>query len=576
MFNRTLLILSFICLISCSKEIIQQKLTVSVTPANGGSVSPPSNSYEKGSNVSLVATPTGEYLFKQWQGSISGTSNPASITMDADKSVTGVFEKRQYPLTLTIEGSGTVKEEVIGIAGQALYPSGTTVRLTAQPADKFEFAGWSGDITSSANPLDLKIDKTINLKALFQQIKFPGYKVQPFSKLDEPKYWRDCGVMLDVIGNKFFKRPDGKIGSNFLWQPIAGDYNKDGWVDIFNPGTGTFNGKMVENPQWLIWNPISKTYENKNLFKDKSITQFGGTPRKTISVDLNKDGYTDAIIFDIGDDMAPPGDPSYWQPIRLVLSNADGSYELKEINATPKYDYFHGGDIGDLNGDGIFDIVLACGSRIYVTMGIANYPYFDNKTTTLYDNTTGANNAINLTLLDVNKDGLPDMCLGAKENESEGLGNKIAINQGGGVFNKSNTFLLQYTKTKDFEINDFRTTDLNNDGLMDIIAVGDYEYDNWAIMAYIQKSKNVFEIDATRFVYTINTNGNRTNGYKKNWKPWLIHFDYNNDGIKDISYIDAANFFGELKTKSVFIKEGNDFIEKDFYQYDDFVKSLKP
>jgi TPP-dependent pyruvate/acetoin dehydrogenase alpha subunit len=31
-------------------------------------------------------------LFKQWQGSISGTSNPTSITMDADKSVTGVFE----------------------------------------------------------------------------------------------------------------------------------------------------------------------------------------------------------------------------------------------------------------------------------------------------------------------------------------------------------------------------------------------------------------------------------------------------------------------------------------------------
>ena len=74
MFNRSLLILSFIFLISCTKEIIQQKLTVSVTPANGGSVSPPSNSYEKGSNVSLVATPTGEYLFKQWQGSQDGYS----------------------------------------------------------------------------------------------------------------------------------------------------------------------------------------------------------------------------------------------------------------------------------------------------------------------------------------------------------------------------------------------------------------------------------------------------------------------------------------------------------------------
>jgi hypothetical protein len=65
-----------------------------------GSVSPTVEFIRKRLNVSLVATPSGEYLFKQWQGSISGTSNPTSITMDADKSVTGVFEKRQYPLTL--------------------------------------------------------------------------------------------------------------------------------------------------------------------------------------------------------------------------------------------------------------------------------------------------------------------------------------------------------------------------------------------------------------------------------------------------------------------------------------------
>jgi hypothetical protein len=58
--------------------------------------------------------------------------------VDADKQVTGVFEKRQYPLSLTIEGSGTVKEEVIAIAPQAQYPSGTTVRLTPQPAERYD------------------------------------------------------------------------------------------------------------------------------------------------------------------------------------------------------------------------------------------------------------------------------------------------------------------------------------------------------------------------------------------------------------------------------------------------------
>ena len=51
---------------SCSKEVIQQKLTVDWTPLNGGTVSPPTNAFEKGSVVSMVATPAGEYVFKQW------------------------------------------------------------------------------------------------------------------------------------------------------------------------------------------------------------------------------------------------------------------------------------------------------------------------------------------------------------------------------------------------------------------------------------------------------------------------------------------------------------------------------
>ncbi len=404
--------------------------------------------------------------------------------------------------------------------------------------------------------------------------RFMGYKVGTFSRKNEIFYWRDCGVVWDVIANNFNIRPNGSKGVTFLPQFITGDFNKDGWIDVFNPGTGAFGGKMVDNTQWLIWNPQLKTFENKNLFLDKTLKYFGGNQRKSVSYDFNNDGYTDVLIFDTGDDLAPPGDDSYRQPIRIVLSNNDGSYSLKDISVTPKLDYFHGGDVGDLNGDGIVDLVMACGSRIYVTMGIQGYPFFSSSST-LYDNTTGVNNALNLTLTDLNQDGLLDMCLGAKENETYGLGNKIAINQGGGVFNKNNCFLLPYTKTKDFEINDFRTVDVNNDGLMDIVAVGDYEYDNWAIMTYIQKSKNVFEIDSSRFVYNINTNRKRntTPGF---WKPWLTMYDFDGDGFKDFSCIDADNYFNQIKNKTVFIKRGDKFNEEDFYKYDPYANSIKP
>ena len=100
------LLILFFC--SCTKEVLQQNLLVDVSPINGGKVNPPSNAFERGSNVSLLATPASEFLFKQWQGAVSGTLNPVSLTMDSDKQVTAVFEKRQYPLSLRVEGNGTV------------------------------------------------------------------------------------------------------------------------------------------------------------------------------------------------------------------------------------------------------------------------------------------------------------------------------------------------------------------------------------------------------------------------------------------------------------------------------------
>ena len=584
MFNRTLLILSFICLISCTKEIIQQKLTVSVTPANGGTVSPPSNSYEKGSNVSLVATPIGEYIFKQWQGSISGTSNPTSITMDADKSVTGVFEKRQYPLTLTIEGSGTVKEEVIGIAGQALYPSGTTVRLTAQPADKFEFGGWSGDLTSTANPLDLKIEKAMSLKALFQQIKFPGYKVdKPALLKNEIEYWRDCGVMWDVIGNKYFVRPNGTTGSNFMAQTITGDFNNDGYIDIFNPGTGSFEGKPVDYSQWLIWNPTSKVFEYKKLFNDKSLQYFGGNQRRSVAYDINKDGFTDAVIFDHGDDGSALryNGPRPLQPIRIVLSDGKGGYDLKDLNnITPAYMYNHSGDIGDLNNDGFLDLVSATGSVVYISWGIKDFPYFSNNVTyfNIWDNNNlnkGGGGVYHIKIADLNKDGWNDIIEGSNENLITtvtylpfSLSSRILYNQGKGKFDNNAVTFLPINIEQNLN-HDFRVFDFNGDGLNDIIASSAVDYDNYDFIIYIQNNDGTFRLDKSKFIYN-----NRANN--RGWKPWLIYFDYNNDGLKDISFIDNTNFNGELKTKTVFIRAGNEFIEKDFYQFDEYIKSLKP
>lgn len=163
---------------SCTKEIIQHKLSVEVSPINGGSVTPPSNSYEKGQSLQMLATATGEYIFKEWKGDLTGTSNPTTLVIDKDKQVTGSFEKRQYPLNLTIEGSGTVKEEIIAVATQSQYPSGTTVRLTPLPLEGWTFSDWSGDLLSQLNPLDIIVNKPIALKATFSKLTLKKLEVE--------------------------------------------------------------------------------------------------------------------------------------------------------------------------------------------------------------------------------------------------------------------------------------------------------------------------------------------------------------------------------------------------------------
>lgn len=163
---------------ACKKETPQKQLTINVTPDIGGSVTPSSGMYAMGSIVKLTATPSSEYIFKEWTGGVTGTTNPTNVLIDVDKTVTAVFEKREYPLSLTIVGSGTVKEEVIKTAATATnYRSGTSVRLTPQPSIGFQFKKWSGDDTTAKNPLDIVVSKAITLTCTFEKMAITSLKV---------------------------------------------------------------------------------------------------------------------------------------------------------------------------------------------------------------------------------------------------------------------------------------------------------------------------------------------------------------------------------------------------------------
>ena len=163
---KRLSLLLLLVLFSCTKDPVMYDVTVSAT--EGGTVSPQSGTFEEGSSVTFTATPSAEYEFTKWSN--GSTQNPLVLTVTSDLTIQATFTKKQYELTISKEGEGTVSEKVIN-AGKG-YGSGTKVELTAVPAGEWVFAGWSGDVTSNDNPLQVTISSPKNIKATFKKIEY--------------------------------------------------------------------------------------------------------------------------------------------------------------------------------------------------------------------------------------------------------------------------------------------------------------------------------------------------------------------------------------------------------------------
>jgi uncharacterized repeat protein (TIGR02543 family) len=147
--------------------ILVQALTttyaLTVTATNGTvTKSPNATAYESGTVVALTAVPANGYQFTGWSGDLTGTMNPATITMNSAKSVTANFASQTYALTVTAT-NGTVTKS----PNAATYASGTVVMLTAVPATGYQFTGWSGDLTGTMNPASITMNSAKSITANF-------------------------------------------------------------------------------------------------------------------------------------------------------------------------------------------------------------------------------------------------------------------------------------------------------------------------------------------------------------------------------------------------------------------------
>ncbi|UCH98232.1 MAG: PKD domain-containing protein, partial [Candidatus Aminicenantes bacterium] len=84
----------------------QYTLTVNTVGQGSVTLNPPGGTYDEGTVVTLTAVPDSGWKFDNWTGDLTGTTNPDTITMDANKTVTANFSEVGN-CTLTV-GSATV------------------------------------------------------------------------------------------------------------------------------------------------------------------------------------------------------------------------------------------------------------------------------------------------------------------------------------------------------------------------------------------------------------------------------------------------------------------------------------
>jgi hypothetical protein len=117
--------------------------------------------------VTLTAVAATNWAFDHWSGALSGSENPAAVTMNGPRSVQAVFVPAAYPLTLSTPGGGSVTANGQSIAAATYYPTSSIVSLSATPSNGWSFLRWQGTVSGTANPLNISMNQAQDVQAIF-------------------------------------------------------------------------------------------------------------------------------------------------------------------------------------------------------------------------------------------------------------------------------------------------------------------------------------------------------------------------------------------------------------------------
>jgi len=601
------------------------KYTITLSAGEGGTVSTTGGEYEAGQTVSVTATPQGEYVFTSW--SDGNTNATRTITVSSNSTLTANFEKRKYPLTLNIEGEGEVLEEIIDAGRTTDYDSGTTVKLTAVPAEGWEFVGWTGGIESTELEVQLLVSEAKEINAEFKKIELASLVLNEKSKMFTKGIADTLLIPINIPGG--FKGI--KINS------------QDGIISITSkPLEGALEGEIVLNytnqkVNNVDWDRTIAGYDNisfeiEDLIGNVAIvdyklrTQPGpknyNYSKSSANYSIGQSDYRAKVNLNLIQHLNRRGELLF-QPLR-VLGCEDEVYsgisDIAEVYEDPsaippqsdenlyfgtKWNknlntsgYNHPTYI-DLNMDGYEDLILSNGSLegdcfSCTEMPIELYFYEDGKFLYKEIQFTGFTSIPKFylpiySISDLDNDGDPDIIIGSQVDGQDIIGNTLLLEN---KINENGT--INITNLSSFTNKDHPVTaivDINLDGLNDIfLPTGDF---------LINKGNFQFEYVLNKNDFFINSNPNFDSEYEaRRYTGTLTHpsfIDVDGDGILDYIVSDFENrnkgllergvtqndinllgpptkvYWGSIKNTGRFLRFGNS-TNHLHYSYDNFTE----
>ena len=162
--NPATLIITGNMVVNATFTLSAYTLTVTVSPVGSGTVNlNDTGPYYYGDVVQLTAVSSSGWSFSGWSGALSGSVNPAALTITGNMSVTATFVQIIYTLSVSEVGHGNVYLNNTG----PNYHYGDVVQLTASPWLGWSFLNWSGNLVGSANPGLLVIVGNMSVTATF-------------------------------------------------------------------------------------------------------------------------------------------------------------------------------------------------------------------------------------------------------------------------------------------------------------------------------------------------------------------------------------------------------------------------